>query len=174
MARRISVPDFRLLHDKLLHQRLALFVLKHDDFHAAFLQIFLPADECLVLANDDALYLVQDACSGAHVARREGRVHRGAFVRGGGQSAGVLQSRHFGLDGRVSGTVKGVLRILVCIGGFSGTDVQYRAAVLDSHVVALAEDLAVFRHEACADWDAAFGGAFLALLKRGEESLVGL
>jgi hypothetical protein len=43
---------------------------------------------------------------------------------------------------------------------------QYRAAVLDSHVVALAEDLAVFRDETGANWDAAFGCAFLALLKR--------
>ena len=38
--------------------------------------------------------------------------------------------------------------------------------------MALAEDLAVFGHEAGADGDAAFGRAFLGLVERGVEAFV--
>jgi len=86
----IFIPDFRLLLDELSHERLALVVVEDDDLDAPLLEVRLAADERRVLADHDARHLVQDAGAGAHVARRERRVHRGAFVRGRGEAAGAL------------------------------------------------------------------------------------
>ena len=87
MTWRIRVPDFGLVVDKLVHERLALVVLEHDDLDTSCPEVRLAADKRRVLANHDALYLVQDARSRAHVARRERRVHGRARVCCGGQSA---------------------------------------------------------------------------------------
>src|SRR2546423_14747498 len=97
MTRRISIPNFGLLPDESLHKRLALLVLQNHNLDPSFPKILLSADKGLVLANDDALHLVQNACALAHVTRRKCRIHCSALVCCRRQSARILQRRHFGL-----------------------------------------------------------------------------
>ena len=75
-----DVPDMRFLLDELPHQFFTLFVIKDHDLDTARLQILLSANKGLVLANDNPLDLVQDASTGAHVARAERCVHGGSFI----------------------------------------------------------------------------------------------
>ena len=63
-----NLPIFRLLANELAHQLFALFALNVDDLDATLLEVLLATDKSLVLAKDDAVDLVEDACARAHVA----------------------------------------------------------------------------------------------------------
>ena len=52
------------------------------------------------------------------------------------------------------------------------TYMQSRAPLLDAHVVALAQDLAILRDKARADGYTTFGGAFAGFFQRGSEAWV--
>jgi hypothetical protein len=65
------LPQLRLLLDKLVHQGLALGVVKHYNLHASLPEVRLPAEERHVFANDHAGDPVQETGAGAHVAGRQ-------------------------------------------------------------------------------------------------------
>ena len=77
---KVNSPVLRLLANEIAHQLLALLALHIDDLNAARLEVRLATEESLVLAEDNAGDLVEDAGAGAHVAGREGGVHGGTLV----------------------------------------------------------------------------------------------
>ena len=91
------LPVLRLLADKFTHQLLAFLAFNVHNLNATLLQIRLTAEERLVLAEYNTVDLVQNASTGAHIARRERGVHRCPLVGGGGKTACVLESGDFGL-----------------------------------------------------------------------------
>jgi len=86
-----------MLLDELFHQRLTFGVSHIDDLDTPLPQVVFAADKSVVLAEDDALDLVQDAGAGAHIARREGGIHGRPSVGRRGESSGVLQRSNLGL-----------------------------------------------------------------------------
>jgi len=92
-----DLPKLRLLLNKLGHQALALFVIHHDNLLAAVLEQLLSAHKVMVLTDYHTLHLVENACASAHVAGRQGGVHGGALVGGGGETARVFESGHLSL-----------------------------------------------------------------------------
>ena len=92
-----DLPKLRLLLHKLGHQVLALLAIHHDNFLAAVFEELLSTHKVLVLANDHTIHLVENAGAGAHITGRQGGVHSGALVGGGGETTGVFESGHLGL-----------------------------------------------------------------------------
>ena len=91
------LPVLRLLADEFTHQVLALLALNIYNLNTTLLQIRLAAEERLVLAEYKTVNLVQNASTGAHVARRERGVHRCSLIGGSGQAACVLEGGDLGL-----------------------------------------------------------------------------
>lgn len=92
-----NLPKLRLLLHKLLHELLTLCVVQNHNLLPAALKVVLTTHEALVLAHNNALNLVEDASTGAHVARRQGGVHSSALVGRSGQTTGVLERGHLSL-----------------------------------------------------------------------------
>src|SRR4051812_17363092 len=138
----VLVPQLRVRRDELRHQRHAVEVAGHDDVDATAAQQVLGAHERAVLPHHDPRDAVEQDRAGAHVARREGGVHRRGPVDPRMQPAGVLQ--------RV------------------GLPVPDRAALLDAAVVTGTEHATV-GDEHGADRDTAFVAAGPGLRDRSVE-----
>jgi hypothetical protein len=76
----IDSPLLGMLLDERLHELLALRILQIHDFDTITFEVLLTADEGIVLAHHDSGDFVQDACTRAHITRRECGVHGGAFI----------------------------------------------------------------------------------------------
>jgi len=64
-----SLPNCWLFTDEFLHQPSTFLIVENDYFDPSLLEVFLSANERLVLSNHDSPDLVHDAGTGAHVAR---------------------------------------------------------------------------------------------------------
>ena len=60
---------FGVFLDELRHQVLAFPRIKYDYFHSPLTQQILSSEECLILADHDTRYLVQQNSTSTHVAR---------------------------------------------------------------------------------------------------------
>lgn len=92
------VPYLRMLVNEFLHQTLTLLILHDHDFNPSLLEIALAADERFVLANDDPGNFVHYAGTSAHIARRQGSVHRRPFVGFCWKTPGIFQGGDLGLN----------------------------------------------------------------------------
>ena len=90
-------PLFRLFLDKLLHQIFTFGGLDVDNLDTFLFQVILATNKGVILAEDNALDFVEDACTSAHVAGRESRVHSSALIGRSMQTASILKSIDFGL-----------------------------------------------------------------------------
>lgn len=91
------LPVLRLLADEFTHQVLAFLALNVHNLDTTLLQIRLAAQEGLILAEHNAVDLVQNASTGAHIAGRKRSVHCCTLVCGGGKATCVLKSGDLGL-----------------------------------------------------------------------------
>lgn len=129
----VFVPVLGSLSDELLHEIIALFVFQVNHLSTLRSKQVLTTNESLVLAKHNSVNTVQQAGTGAHIARTEGAVHGSSLVSTTRQTASLLKSIHFTM--------------------------QNSRTFLKALVVASTKDLAVSRNQDSADRNTVFAVA---------------
>ena len=179
-----------MLPDELLHQTLQIFVMQHDDLDPLLLQILLTSNKILVLANYDTLYLVyvsiQCRSPGSRIKRTLYMTQAPVHISQGERLVYMVAPWY-----TEAGRRPAFSRHDISAWWWSGhhhhhrhhqnarkaatsaiTNMKCGATLLDAHIVALAEDLAISADQAGPDWDTTLFGAFVRLVKGDFESNV--